>query len=330
MARLSPRNLLYLKISNSLSESKVRDLRAAIVKDGHLGIAKIQKATPQEMFIMLEDDAKLPEGDLSLLSSLLNGIRKWDLAEEVEDLARQERGERPLRQTAEVGTNQPAAEAPDTRRRRKKIKLEGYEADGATRSVDEDSGTRRAKKVFISYSQDPYNNSDPSQRSADIQLQRRKVKSLADELRQNGVDCMIDQYAEYNPPDMWTTWMQNQIVQSDYVLMICSPHYIECVMGQKSSESPHGHMASFEGKVIFGQLSNPDCYKRFLPVFFDKIDRRYVPPVLHGCHMYGPIEYPAKYGQEKFDILLSKILGRVLPEKCAPAMGKPPSPPATI
>ncbi|KAI8506825.1 hypothetical protein Bbelb_152644 [Branchiostoma belcheri] len=327
MAGLSPRNLLYLKISNSLSDSEVKTLRDSIVKDGHLGVAKVQKATPHEMFNMLEDDARLPEGDLSLLSLLLRALQKWELVEEVEDLAREERGESPRRRAAEVGIN--PSETTDNRGKRKKIKLEGNKTR-ASRSTDEDDEKRRVKRVFISYSMDPYNNSDPSLRDADVKLQRRRVKSLADALRQNGVDCMIDQYAEYNPPDMWTTWMQNQIVQADYVLMVCSPHYLECVMGQKSSDSPHGHMASFEGKVIFGQLANPDCYKKFLPVFFDKIDRRYVPPVLQGCHMYGPIEYPARFGQEKFDILLSKILGRVLPEKCAPEMGKPPSPPATI
>ncbi|CAH1250229.1 Hypp8819 [Branchiostoma lanceolatum] len=326
MARLSQRNLLYLKISNSLSDSDVKALRASIVKDGHIGVSKVQKATPHEIFIMLEDDARLPEGDLSLLSSLLRGLHKWELAEEAEDLAGEERGESPLRRTVEVGIDPP--ETPDTRGKSKKIKL-GHGAECATGLADEGNGTWSAKRVFISYSQDPHNNTDPSQRDADIQLQRTRVKSLADELRRNGVDCMIDQYAEYNPPDMWTTWMQNQIVQADYVLMVCTPHYLECITGQKSSESLHGHNASFEGKVIFGQLSNPDYYKKFLPVFFDKIDRRYVPPVLQGCHMYGPIEYPARYGQEKFNILLSKILGRVLPEKCAPEMGKPPSPHAT-
>ncbi|CAH1241018.1 Hypp6287 [Branchiostoma lanceolatum] len=86
-----------------------------------------------------------------------------------------------------------------------------------------------ALSTFISYTMDPYNNSDPQQREADIQLQRSRVKSLADELRRNGVDCRLDQYVEYSPPHMWTTWMQDEIVQADYVLMVCSPHYLECV-----------------------------------------------------------------------------------------------------
>ncbi|XP_019620787.1 PREDICTED: uncharacterized protein LOC109467284 [Branchiostoma belcheri] len=91
MAGLSKRNLLYNKVSDSLSRRHVKALRATLVKDGHLGAAKVEKATPHEMFNMLEADAKLPVGDLSLLSSFLRARKKFDLVEEVENLAREER-----------------------------------------------------------------------------------------------------------------------------------------------------------------------------------------------------------------------------------------------
>ncbi|XP_078594411.1 uncharacterized protein LOC144872225 [Branchiostoma floridae x Branchiostoma japonicum] len=56
-------------------------------------------------------------------------------------------------------------------------------------------GGRKIKRVFISYSMDPYNNSarSPQQHKEDINLQRSRVRSLADALRLNGVDCRIDQ-----------------------------------------------------------------------------------------------------------------------------------------
>jgi len=52
-------------------------------------------------------------------------------------------------------------------------------------------------KVFISYSHD----------SAEHQ---ERVLSLADRLRQDGIDAMVDQYAP-TPPDGWPLWMDLEI-----------------------------------------------------------------------------------------------------------------------
>ncbi|XP_019620788.1 PREDICTED: adapter protein CIKS-like [Branchiostoma belcheri] len=182
------------------------------------------------------------------------------------------------------------------------------------------------KKLFISYSMDPYpvgTRSDRERRD-DRRTQRRRVRALADKLRQYGVDAWIDQYQEYIPPDSWTNWMEKQITKADYVLMICSPHYLECVTGEKNEVAVFGHGVRFEGKVIYGQIANGRNLNKFIPVFFDKINLNHVPQFLRGAHMYGPIEDPPEYGKEKFDRLLFKLLGKQPANTLPQRLGRPP------
>ncbi|XP_078598465.1 uncharacterized protein LOC144874324 isoform X2 [Branchiostoma floridae x Branchiostoma japonicum] len=87
MAGLSSRARLYHKINDSLSEEDVRSLRAMLVSDEHLGKARVESATPQEMFNMLEDDNKIGKGNLTLLVDLLKVLGRAKLAQEAEDVA---------------------------------------------------------------------------------------------------------------------------------------------------------------------------------------------------------------------------------------------------
>ena len=76
-------------------------------------------------------------------------------------------------------------------------------------------------KVFISYSH------DSSEHAA-------RVLALADHFIQDGLDCILDQY-EGNPPEGWPLWMDRQIEQADYVLMICTETYHNRVMGKEQA-----------------------------------------------------------------------------------------------
>ena len=53
-------------------------------------------------------------------------------------------------------------------------------------------------KVFISYSHD----SD---------AHRQRVLALSDQLREDSVDCYIDQYLNGWPAEGWQRWMEKQI-----------------------------------------------------------------------------------------------------------------------
>lgn len=89
-------------------------------------------------------------------------------------------------------------------------------------------------RVFISYSHD----SD---------THREFVRNLANDLRRNGLDCQIDQYVNGFPPEGWQRWMENQIEQANFVLIVCTPLYLQRYRG---NDPDGGRGVNFEGVVI--------------------------------------------------------------------------------
>jgi TIR domain len=73
-------------------------------------------------------------------------------------------------------------------------------------------------KVLISYSHDSPEHKD-------------RVLVLSNRLRGEGIDCTIDQYLLV-PPEGWPRWMEKQIRESDFVLMVCTETYYRRVLGQ--------------------------------------------------------------------------------------------------
>ncbi|CAH1244167.1 TRIM3 [Branchiostoma lanceolatum] len=92
MAELSPLTRLFVKISDSLSEEDLRNLRAILAREG-LGQGKVEQATPHEMFNMLEADNRIGKGNLGFLVQVLRSLKKGKLAEEAELVQQQERRE---------------------------------------------------------------------------------------------------------------------------------------------------------------------------------------------------------------------------------------------
>ena len=75
-------------------------------------------------------------------------------------------------------------------------------------------------KVFLSYSHDSPTHND-------------RVLALANRLRSDGIDCVIDQF-QPSPPEGWLRWMNNQIENADIVLCGCTPTYCRRIMGRDS------------------------------------------------------------------------------------------------
>lgn len=71
----------------------------------------------------------------------------------------------------------------------------------------------KCPRVFISYAGNDKDNSD-------------WVKSLAQELRSNGVDARLDVF-HLKPGFDLPQWMTNEVVMADKVLLICDKYYIE-------------------------------------------------------------------------------------------------------
>jgi TIR domain len=102
-------------------------------------------------------------------------------------------------------------------------------------STREDIGT-----VFISYSHDSLSHA-------------HAVLALSDKLRSEGIDCVLDQY-ETSPPEGWPRWMDREIRDAKFVLMICTELYHRRVMNKE--EVGVGLGVRWEGNLICQHIYN--------------------------------------------------------------------------
>lgn len=135
--------------------------------------------------------------------------------------------------------------------------------------------------VFISYSHD----SD---------AHREFVRGIADRLRADGLNCQIDQYINGFPPEGWQRWMETQVEQADFVLLVCTETYLKRYRGQ---DADGGRGVNFEGVVISQTLY--DHYYRntkFIPVIPETGSLDHVPLPLKGFSTYVlPRDYTPLY-----------------------------------
>lgn len=151
-------------------------------------------------------------------------------------------------------------------------------------------------RIFISYSHDSTEH-------------RAFVLACSNRLRADGLDCHIDQYVNGFPPEGWQRWMENQIEQADFVLMVCTPVYLQRYRGL---DEDGGRGVTFEGVVISQHLY--DAYYRntkFVPVIPEAGDYEHVPVPLRAYNTYT---LPAQY-----DGLYRYLSGQ--PEHVAPELG---------
>ena len=172
-------------------------------------------------------------------------------------------------------------------------------------------------KIFISYSHD-------SQPHCDF------VRGIADRLRKDGLDCMIDQHINGTPPEGWLRWMEKQIDAADFVLLMCTPDYLKRYLGE---ERDGGKGVTFEGVIISQHLY--DSYfqsTKFIPLIPEHGSWQDVPTSLRRFGYYQmPTDYEVIYrvvtGKAKYEVpdvgevkkatLFSRIFKR-------PAKIKPP------
>src|SRR5713101_5558501 len=143
------------------------------------------------------------------------------------------------------------------------------------------SDDTRTPIVFISYSHD-------SQEHAD------RVLALSDHLRSDGIDCILDQY-EDSPPEGFPRWMDRQIRDADFVLMICTPTYYRRVMGEEKPGTGHG--VAWESTLIYQYIYNAGTTNtRFIPVLLEGGDASAIPVPWQGVKYYQP---PTEAGYEE-------------------------------
>jgi hypothetical protein len=141
------------------------------------------------------------------------------------------------------------------------------------------------EEVFISYSHDSPEHI-------------RAVLELSNRLREEGVDCALDQY-ETSPPEGWPRWMEKKIREAKYVICVCTEAYYNRVMGKERPDTGHG--VRWEGHLIYQHLyESGGVNTRFVPVVFRNVDKRVVPDPLRASTIHCldlPDGYDALYAQ---------------------------------
>lgn len=118
-------------------------------------------------------------------------------------------------------------------------------------------------KIFVSYSHDH-------------EEHQKRILELAERLRADGFDTMIDQYVEGTPLQGWPRWMLNQIDWADFILLVCTENYYRRFRGHEAPEVGKG--VDWEGAIITTELyDSKSISRRFVPVLFDTGDSDYIP-----------------------------------------------------
>lgn len=124
-------------------------------------------------------------------------------------------------------------------------------------------------KVFISYSHDSKEHQD-------------RVLELSNTLRNEGIDCTLDQY-EDSPPEGWPKWMDRNVKNSDFVLVVCTETYYNRVMGTDEK----GNGIKWESTLIYQQLYNAGSHNtKFIPIIFQDGKFENIPEPLQGATFY--------------------------------------------
>jgi tetratricopeptide (TPR) repeat protein len=136
-------------------------------------------------------------------------------------------------------------------------------------------------KVFISYSHDS-------------EEHRQRVLSLSDQLREDGIECFIDQYINGAPPMGWQRWMEKQVEQADFVLVVCTNIYLRRFKGE---DREGGRGVNFEGVIISQTLYDAfQVNTKFIPLIPDDGRLDNVPMILKNGSTYKiGVEYESLY-----------------------------------
>jgi tetratricopeptide (TPR) repeat protein len=126
-------------------------------------------------------------------------------------------------------------------------------------------------QVFISYSHD-----------SPVHVDR--VLALSNRLREEGVDCRIDQY-EQSPAEGWPQWCERQVEQSTLVLVACTETYLRRFKGEETPQIGLG--VTWEGHIITQDLYDAQgSNTKFIPILFTKEDEQFVPKPLRSTSRY--------------------------------------------
>ena len=141
-------------------------------------------------------------------------------------------------------------------------------------------------KAFISY-------------SWDTDAHKQWVAKLATDLRRDGVEAILDQWAAV-PGDQLTAFMEKEIRENDYVLIICTPNY--CL---KSDTRKGG--VGYEGDIMTAEVLSEGNHSKFIPILAQGTWNESAPTWLKGKYyvdLCSDDNYTANYS-----VLTDTLLG---------------------
>jgi len=131
--------------------------------------------------------------------------------------------------------------------------------------------TASPPSVFISYSHD-----SPEHEG--------RVLSLSNRLRADGVEATLDQY-ESAPDDGWPLWMEQQIREAHFVLVICTATYLRRV--ERREDPDKGQGVIWEINSIYNRLYSEKLVSdKFIPVLLEGASPDDIPVPLQGFTHY--------------------------------------------
>ena len=164
-----------------------------------------------------------------------------------------------------------------------------------------------APRVFVSYSQDSVDHTG-------------RVLELADALRGRGINVILDQYVHPAPEEGWPRWMDRNLDEAQFVLMVCTETYRCCVMGRE--ETGKGLGVRWEGSLIYNLIYNDrPSGSRFIPIL--------LLPGSEPAHIPNPVQGHSRYGLATFDLSDPQIQSALSPpdrSACHPRARPGPDP----
>ncbi|TGL35943.1 toll/interleukin-1 receptor domain-containing protein [Leptospira perdikensis] len=138
------------------------------------------------------------------------------------------------------------------------------------------------KKVFISYSHDSEELMD-------------KILRLSNKFRSQGINSIIDQYEE-SPSEGWPRWMEDQIVNSEFILIVATEAYF---LKPKSPSIDFGKGVTWESSLIYQLIyNNKSRNEKIIPIVFEDTHLKFIPLPIQGQTAYNvsnPNEYEKLY-----------------------------------
>ena len=137
--------------------------------------------------------------------------------------------------------------------------------------------------VFISYTHDAEDH-------------QRRVIQLAQRLREDGLNCWIDAFVNGHPEEGWDLWMERQIENADFVLLVCTEVYRRRFRGEESAEKGHG--AAWESLLTRDHIySTKGWNRKFIPVFFEGASLKDIPGIFRYRYTHYKLmdQYDALY-----------------------------------